>query len=63
MRDIRQYQVANFDATLFETQGHQPIRSVTTETFNSASVVAETPGFARLNLGQLAARGLIVPAR
>ena len=61
--DIRQYQVANVEATLFETKGHQPIWSATTETFNPTSVAAETPGFARLIIGQLTARGLIAPNR
>ncbi len=59
--DVRQYQVANVEATLFETRNHQPIWSATTETFNPTSVAAETPGFARLVIGQLTARGLIAP--
>jgi hypothetical protein len=63
VQEIRQFDVANVEATLFETRDHQPIWSATTETFNPNSVAAETPGFARLVIGQLAARGLIAPTR
>jgi len=61
--DIRQFQVANVEATLFETQNHQPIWSATTETISPSTVAAETPGFARLIIGQLTARGLIAPTK
>jgi hypothetical protein len=61
--DIRQFQVANVEATLFETRDHQPIWSATTETLSPSSVAAETPGFAKLIIGQLAARGLISPTK
>jgi hypothetical protein len=61
--DIRQFQVANVEATLFETRNRQPVWSATTETFNPRSVAAETQGFAKLVIGQLAARGLIAPAK
>jgi hypothetical protein len=61
--EIRQFDVANVEATLFDTRDHQPIWSATTETLNPASVAAETPGFAKLIIGQLAARGLIAPTR
>jgi hypothetical protein len=61
--DIRQFQVANVEATLFEARDHQPIWSATTETMNPTSVAAETPGFAKLIIGQLTARGLIAPTK
>jgi len=61
--DIRQFQVANVEATLFETRDHQPIWSATTETMSPGSVAAETPGFAKLIIGQLTARGLIAPTK
>jgi hypothetical protein len=61
--DVRQFQVANVEATLFETQMHQPIWSATTETMNPTAIAAETPGFARLIIAQLAARGLIPPPK
>jgi hypothetical protein len=61
--DIRQYDVANVEATLFETRNRQPIWSATTQTFNPRSVAAETPGFARLVIGELTARKLIAPNR
>jgi len=61
--DIRQWDVASVEATLFDARDHQPIWSATTETVNPSSVAAETPGFARLIIGQLTARGLIAPAK
>jgi hypothetical protein len=61
--DIRQFQVANVEATLFEVRDHQPIWSATTETLNPTSVAAETPGLAKLIIGQLSARGLIAPTK
>jgi len=61
--DIRQFDVANVEATLFDARDHQPIWSATTETVNPASVTAETPGFARLIIAQLTARRLIAPNR
>jgi hypothetical protein len=61
--DIRQFQVANVEATLFDTKSHLPVWSVTTETLNPTTVAAETPGFAKLVIGQLLARGLIAPTR
>ena len=57
--DVRQYQVANVEATLFEALSHRPVWSATTQTFNPISVAQETPGFARLVIGQLQARGLL----
>ncbi|MEP6942849.1 MAG: hypothetical protein ABI981_07935 [Betaproteobacteria bacterium] len=57
--DYRQYQVANVEATLFDTKTHRPIWSATTQTFNPSSVAAETPGYAKLVIGQLTARGLL----
>jgi hypothetical protein len=61
--DILQFQVANVEATLFDARDHQPIWSATTETMNPTSVAAETPGFAKLIIAQLTARGLIAPAK
>jgi hypothetical protein len=61
--DIQQFQIANVEATLFDVKSHQPIWSATTETMNPSSVAAETPGFAKLIIGQLSARGLIAPAK
>jgi hypothetical protein len=61
--EVRQFQLANVEATLFEAVSHRPVWSATTQTFNPTSVAQETPGFARLVIGQLQARGLIVPAK
>ncbi len=57
--DVRQYQVANVEATLFEVKTRRPIWSATTQTFNPTTVAAETPGYARLVIAQLSARGLV----
>jgi hypothetical protein len=57
--DVQQYQVADVEATLFDTKSHRPIWSATTQTFNPTTVAAETPGYAKLVIAQLSARGLI----
>ena len=57
--NVQQYQVADVEATLFDTKSHRPIWSATTQTFNPTTVAAETPGYAKLVIGQLSARGLI----
>ena len=59
--DIRQYQVANVEATLFEVKTRRPVWSANTQTLNPTSVAAETPGYAKLVIGQLSARGLLQP--
>jgi hypothetical protein len=56
---VSQYQVANVEATLFETKTHRPVWSANTQTLNPTSVAAETPGYAKVVIGQLVARGLI----
>jgi hypothetical protein len=56
---VQQYQVANVEATLFETKTHRPVWSGSTQTLNPTSVAAETPGYAKVVIGQLVARGLI----
>ncbi|HEY5309459.1 MAG TPA: hypothetical protein VIK97_13180 [Casimicrobiaceae bacterium] len=61
--EVRQFQLANVEATLFEAVSHRPVWSATTQTFNPTSVAQETPGFARLVIGQLQARGLIAPSK
>jgi len=61
--NIQQYQTANVETTLFEVKGHHPVWSATTETLNPTSVATETPGFAKLIIGQLAARSLLPPAK
>lgn len=60
---VQQFQLANVEATLFEAVSHRPVWSATTQTFNPTSVAQETPGFARLVIGQLQARGLIALAK
>ena len=61
--NVQQYQTANVETTLFEVKGHRPVWSATTETVNPTSVATETPGFAQLIIGQLAARGLLPAAK
>ena len=57
--DVQQYQVANVEATLFDVKTRRPVWSATTQTFNPTSVAAESPGYAKLIIGQLSARGLL----
>ncbi len=58
--DVRQYQVANVEATLFDAKTRRPIWSANTQTFNPASVATETPGYAKLIIAQLRARNLLL---
>ncbi len=58
--DVQQYETAIVETTLYDARIKRPVWSATTETFNPTSVEKETPGFADLIIGQLAARGLIV---
>ncbi len=57
--DVQQYQIANVEATLFDVKTRRPIWSATTQTFNPTSVAAESPGYAKLIIAQLGARGLV----
>jgi hypothetical protein len=57
--DVQQYQVANVEATLFDASSRRPIWSANTQTFNPTSVATETPGYAKLIIAQLSARGLL----
>ena len=57
--ETRQYQLAIVEDSLLEAKTGQLVWSATTETFNPSSVQRETPGFADVIIGQLAARGLI----
>ncbi len=61
--DVLLYQVANVEATLFDGKTHRPIWSATTKTVNPTSVAAETPGYAKLVIGQLSARGLLANSK
>ena len=51
--------VANVETNLFDVKTKRVVWLGTTQTFNPSSVGQETPGFAKLIIGQLAARGLI----
>jgi len=57
--DVSQYEVANVETTLFDVRSRRVVWAGTTETFNPTTVTKETPGFAELIIGQLAARGLV----
>ena len=57
--EVTQYDVANVETNLFDVKTKRVVWSGTTQTFNPSSVGQETPGFAKLIIGQLAARGLI----
>ena len=57
--EVTQYDVANVETNLFDVKTKRVVWAGTTQTFNPTTVAQETPGFAKLIIGQLAARGLI----
>jgi hypothetical protein len=57
--EVQQYETAIVESTLYDAKTKRPVWSATTETFNPTTVEKETPGFADLIIGQLAARGLV----
>ena len=57
--EVTQYDVANVETSLFDVKTKRVVWAGTTQTFNPTTVAQETPGFAKLIIGQLAARGLI----
>jgi len=57
--EVTQYDVANVETNLFDVKTKRVVWAGTTQTFNPTTVATETPGFAKLIIGQLAARGLI----
>ena len=57
--DVQQYDVAIVETRLFDVATKRLVWAGTTETFNPKTVAAETPGFADVIIGQLAARGLV----
>lgn len=56
---VTQYEIASVETNLWDIKTRRVIWAATTDTFNPASVPQETPGFASVIIGQLAARGLI----
>ena len=56
---VSQYDIANVETSLFDVKAKRVVWAGTTQTFNPSTVGEETPGFAALIIGQLAARGLI----
>lgn len=61
--DIRQYDVATVETSLFDVRGKRLVWAATSETFNATTVARETAGFADVIIGALAQRGLIGGAR
>ncbi|MEO8304933.1 MAG: hypothetical protein ABI724_12505 [Betaproteobacteria bacterium] len=57
--DVQQYDIATVETRLFDVATKRLVWVGTTETFNPKTVAAETPGFADVIIGQLAARGLV----
>jgi len=57
--EVTQYDVANVETNLFDVKTKRVVWAGTTQTFNPTTVAKEAPGFAKLIIGQLAARGLI----
>jgi hypothetical protein len=56
---VRQYELAAVETKLYDVQTRQLVWAATTSTFNPTSLARETPAFAELIIGQLAARGVI----
>ncbi len=61
--EVQQYDVATVETNLWDVKTRHVVWAATTDTFNPASVAKETPGFADVIIGQLAARGLIPAAK
>jgi hypothetical protein len=59
MQPVRQYDLATVETKLFEVTTKRLLWAATTATFNPTTVARETPGFARLIIGELADRNLI----
>ena len=57
--EVTQYDVADVETDLFDAKTKRVVWAGTTQTFNPTTVAKETPGFAKIIIGQLAARGLI----
>jgi hypothetical protein len=57
---VSQYDLATVETKLFDVKTKALVWAATTSTFNPGSVTQETPGFAALIIGQLAARGIIL---
>ena len=60
--EVSQYDLANVETNLFDVKTKRVVWAGTTQTYNPTTVAKETPGFADLIIGQLAARGLIAAA-
>jgi hypothetical protein len=60
--EVSQYDLAIVETNLFDVKTRRVIWAGTTQTYNPTTVAKETPGFADLIIGQLAARGLIAAA-
>jgi hypothetical protein len=56
---VSQYDIATVEARLFDVRSKTIVWSATTQTLNPTTVARETPGFAAVVIGQLAARKLI----
>ena len=62
--EVNQYDIATVEASLYDVRTRRLVWAATTETVNPTSVERETPGYADLVIGQLAARGAIAaPAK
>jgi hypothetical protein len=57
--EVRQYDIATVEASLYDVGTRRLVWAATTETFNPTSVAKETPGYADLVIKQLVARGVI----
>lgn len=61
--DVRQYELAHVETSVFDVATRQLVWTGLTETFNPSTVRQEVPGFADVILNALAQRGMIGPVK
>jgi hypothetical protein len=61
--DVRQYDIATVETTLFSTATKRLVWTGVTETFAPTSVANDAPGYADVVIGALRARGLLPQAK
>lgn len=61
--EVRQYDIATVETTVYAVSGRKLVWSGVTDTFDPRSVAQEAPGFSDVILGALAQRGIVPPAK
>ena len=63
VQEVTQYEVAAVETTLWDVATRRVVWAAATETFDPRTVAQETPTFADVIIGELAARGLAPPRK